>query len=315
MKRSIATVPVSVVIVTRNRAATLANCLESLALQTVAPAELVVVDNASTDATAHVVRAFAKKTHWQVRRVVESRLGYPIVYNRGLVETKHDWVIFIDDDCMAVKTWLESFWMAIQCTVAKKQENCAALVGNSETKRPATIWSLAVLAADKFWKHSAISSSDEIRDLETLDNKNIAYFKPFLIQHSCSFNEVALQEPGNGAAEDADLGMQLQSSGGTAFFVPNATIFHQDPNTFSWYYRRLLSGATANFYYQRRWRQFRQKAGLLIQRKEFRFRDYWPKFCREQKLSSVRRALVFCIIWFSFKLTHFWQWHWSRQRA
>ncbi len=282
-------------------------------MQTVLPAELLVIDNASTDTTKQTVQAFAKETQWGVRRVLESRLGYPIVYNRGLAEAKHDWVIFIDDDCVAVKTWLESFWLAIQSVTKEKQKNCAALVGSSETKQPATIWSLAVLAADKFWKHSVIFSDNQVWDLETLDNKNIAYFKPFLMQQRCSFNELALQEPGNGAAEDADLGMQLQSKGAIAFFVPAARIFHQDPNAFIWYYCRLLSAATANFYYQRRWQEFRLKAGLVTQRKKYRFRDFWPKFCQEQKLGGIKRTLVFWIIWLSFKLTHLWQWQWSRR--
>jgi glycosyltransferase involved in cell wall biosynthesis len=314
MKKSVATIPVSVVIVTRNRAATVAKCLDSLALQTVKPAELIVVDNASTDTTAQVVQAFAKTSQWEVRRVVESRLGYPTVYNRGLAVAKHDWAIFIDDDCVAVPTWLESFWTAIQHLSAKQQKSLAALVGNSETRSPATIWSLAVLAADKFWKHSVILPNQQVWDLETLDNKNIAYFKPFLTKHHCSFNEAALQEPGKGAAEDADLGMQLQSNGGHAFFVPTATIFHQDPNTFVWYYRRLLSGATANFYYHRRWAEFRQQAGLLDKRRQQRFRDFWPQFCQEQNLGGIQQVMVFCIIWLSFKLIHFWQWQWKQQK-
>lgn len=303
------------VIVTRNRADSLAECLVSLARQTVRPAELIVVDNASTDHTSPVVANFAKKTHWIVRRIVESRLGYPIVYNRGLTAAKHDWVIFIDDDCVATPNWLASYWKVIITLTKKQQKSIAALVGTSETMQPATVWSLAVLAADKYWKQSVVLPSQEIADLETLDNKNIAYYQPFLSKHGCGFNEAALREPGNGAAEDADLGMQLQSSGGSAYLVPTATVFHKDPNAPVWYYRRLLSGARANFQYQRRWAAFRAQAGLVRLRSRTHFRDFWPKFCQTQNLTGIQSVIVFAILWCSFKLTHFWHWQESQKNS
>ena len=303
------------VIVTRNRAGTLAKCLDSLAHQTEQPAELIVVNNNSTDDTQQVIEVFAKKTKWSVRSVVEFRLGYPIVYNRGVATAKHDWVIFIDDDCVAVPTWLESFWIAICDLTTKQQKNLAAVVGVSETLQPATVWSLAVLAADKFWKLSAVMPNQEVLDLETLDNKNIAYYKPFLTKTNCNFNESALQEPGGGAAEDADLGMQLQSKGGKAFLVPGALVFHKDPNAAVWYYRRLLSGAQANFQYQRRWVKFRQQASLLSLRQQHRFKDFWPQFCQDQNLNGIQSVMVFAIVRLSFAMTHFWHWRWRQKTS
>lgn len=309
MKKTQTTVPVSVVIVTRNRARTVLDCLKSLLQQTVQPAELVVVDNASVDDTQQMIAAFRKKSHWSVKSVIESRLGYPIVYNRGLKEVVSDWVVFIDDDCVALPEWLESYWNAIQKIPPQQLQKTAALVGKSLTQSPITIWSLAVLAVDQYWKNSAITQDNQILDFETLDNKNIAYYKPFLIKHGCSFNEAALREPGNGAAEDADLGMQLQQYG-RAFFVPKAVVFHKDPNTFMWYYRRLLSGAVANFHYQRRWSSFRNRTGLTHLPKPH-FRDYWPQFCLEQSLTGIKKFLVYTIVWSGFVVTKICQWWWK----
>ena len=56
--RNGATVAISVVIPTRNRAHLLPDCLASLAAQVVSvPFEVIVVDNASTDDTGAVVTA------------------------------------------------------------------------------------------------------------------------------------------------------------------------------------------------------------------------------------------------------------------
>ncbi len=282
-----------------------------MATQTTLPTELIVVDNASTDETAHIVAQFAKNVNFPVRRVVEKTLGYPVVYNHGLIAAKTDWVIFIDDDCVAEPQWLAAFVAAIKKLTPVQTKNLAAFVGASETQQPASVWALTVLAADQFWKRSVVTAENEVWDLETLDNKNIAYYKPFLTKHQVQFNEAALLEPGAGAAEDADLGMQLQAAGGRAFFVAEARILHQDPNQLVWYYRRLLSGARANFYYQKRWQKFRHKKGLVTRRAQLHFKDFWSIFCQQQKLHGLRQWLVLLIVLVSFKLVQLWHWWWQ----
>jgi glycosyltransferase involved in cell wall biosynthesis len=49
---------VAVVVATRNRAGLLRECLAALDAQTVAPAEIAVVDDASSDETPRVLRSF-----------------------------------------------------------------------------------------------------------------------------------------------------------------------------------------------------------------------------------------------------------------
>lgn len=54
---------VSIVVPTRNSAATLGNCLESIMLQTYPNIELIVVDNGSTDGTKEIAERFTQSVH------------------------------------------------------------------------------------------------------------------------------------------------------------------------------------------------------------------------------------------------------------
>src|SRR5689334_5194303 len=78
---------ISVVICTRNRAASLAECLRALteAARTVSAAiELVVVDNGSTDDTTDVVAAFVRTASFPVSRVEEKHPGLARARNVGI---------------------------------------------------------------------------------------------------------------------------------------------------------------------------------------------------------------------------------------
>jgi GT2 family glycosyltransferase len=93
--------PVSVVVCTRDRSASLARCLASLARLDPPAAEVVVVDNAPRDdATAEVVAATP------FRYVREDRPGLDRARNLGIAEARHDLVAFTDDDAEAEPGWL-----------------------------------------------------------------------------------------------------------------------------------------------------------------------------------------------------------------
>jgi hypothetical protein len=95
---------VSVVIATRNRAEMLKRALRSLSRQTRLPDEVVIVDNASTDATADVALSF--RDGLNLKLVREDQVGIPHARNAGLRHALGDILAFIDDDCEAEPDWL-----------------------------------------------------------------------------------------------------------------------------------------------------------------------------------------------------------------
>ncbi|GAA1172640.1 glycosyltransferase family A protein [Ornithinimicrobium humiphilum] len=92
---------VSVVIPVRDDAEHLRRCLEALAAQTVPPAEVVVVDNASTDDSAAVARSFG------ARVVPEPRVGIPAAAATGYDAAACAVVARLDADSLPPTDWVE----------------------------------------------------------------------------------------------------------------------------------------------------------------------------------------------------------------
>lgn len=88
------TVPVTVIVPAYNEAATLADTILSLRAQTVTPAEIVVVDDGSTDGTAAAVRRYGGP----VRYVRQGNQGAAAARNAGLRRCRGDYVGLLDSD-------------------------------------------------------------------------------------------------------------------------------------------------------------------------------------------------------------------------
>ena len=85
---------VSVVIPTYNRARWLPDSVASVLAQTSSPAEVVVVDDGSTDETPAACRGFGDA----VRFVRQGNAGAAAARNRGIREARGGWVAFQDSD-------------------------------------------------------------------------------------------------------------------------------------------------------------------------------------------------------------------------
>lgn len=84
----------SVVIPTYNRADLLGETLESVFAQSVACAEVIVIDDGSTDGTPEIVRPWAKRLTY----VRQENRGVAAARNHGLTRSQCEWVTFLDSD-------------------------------------------------------------------------------------------------------------------------------------------------------------------------------------------------------------------------
>jgi glucosyl-dolichyl phosphate glucuronosyltransferase len=99
---------VTIIIATRNRVEHLRATLESLRGLAVGrewPAEILVVDNGSTDGTPELVKSF-RLPQILVRYCQESAIGLACARNRGLAEAAGQIILFTDDDVRVPTNWI-----------------------------------------------------------------------------------------------------------------------------------------------------------------------------------------------------------------
>lgn len=84
----------SAVIPAFNREKTIGRAIESVLAQEIAPAELLVVDDGSSDRTAAVVGKYGPK----LRLLKQKHTGVSAARNHGVREARNEWIAFLDSD-------------------------------------------------------------------------------------------------------------------------------------------------------------------------------------------------------------------------
>lgn len=87
-------VKISAVIPTYNRGNIVGRAIESALAQEYPPAEIIVVDDGSIDNTREILESYGEK----VRCIYQANAGVSSARNRGVKETKGEWIAFLDAD-------------------------------------------------------------------------------------------------------------------------------------------------------------------------------------------------------------------------
>lgn len=94
---------VTFVVPVKNGEETLARCLQAIKCQTQQiSSEILVIDNNSTDNSIKIAQTFG------VQLFREQKQGRSHARNRGILESKGEWIAFIDCDVFLDKNWLEN---------------------------------------------------------------------------------------------------------------------------------------------------------------------------------------------------------------
>ncbi|WP_261807788.1 glycosyltransferase [Paenibacillus sp. N3.4] len=100
---------ISIVICTYNRAELLRTTLDSIpALKAIEYAEVLIVDNNSTDLTRRVSQSFigSQPSPISARYLFEQTQGLSAARNRGITEAQGDIIAFLDDDAIPCSEWI-----------------------------------------------------------------------------------------------------------------------------------------------------------------------------------------------------------------
>ena len=85
---------ISVVIPTLNRINTLQRALDSVINQTYKPAEIIVVDNGSSDGTLK----FLREQYPKIKILTENKIGVSSARNKGIKKSINQWIALLDSD-------------------------------------------------------------------------------------------------------------------------------------------------------------------------------------------------------------------------
>lgn len=207
---------ISIIICTRNRAKHLAGTLRSVASLDVPSeksVEVVLVDNASTDATWSVMSSF-RPSQFSVVQVREPQRGAANARNTGIRSSQGDILLFTDDDVRLPKNW-------IGVMIAPIEDGIADVVQGSIQLAP---------HLDRPWmddeRQATRLAQVEQFDLErpTLTSANFAISRSVL-RFVPQFDPAI--GPGRlGFEEDRLFGKQLHLSGALFAFVDNCPVVH-----------------------------------------------------------------------------------------
>jgi GT2 family glycosyltransferase len=234
----------SVIIATRNRAALLAPMLRSLdaALASSAcPAEVIVVDNGSTDGTAAVIEHWAAgatgRGHLTVRQPGKAR-----ALNAGVAAARADLLAFTDDDVEVAPAWIGE----IVGFFAAHPEYAAA---TGRVRIPPRVTDRAVLAQVAYYRTLPLfDRGDGLQDSTHLYGCNMAVRR-------AGFDRVGVFDerlgPGaSGLHEDGDLARRLRHAGLRIAYVPGMLVYHTvEPSRLTVEYFRTLHRADARSRY------------------------------------------------------------------
>ena len=105
----------TVIICTRNRAASLARALASVveaAKRVPRNWEMLVVDNGSTDGTAETIASFDGRL--PLRRIDQPIAGLSNARNAGVAAARGDYILWTDDDVVVHEDWLSAWFRAFR---------------------------------------------------------------------------------------------------------------------------------------------------------------------------------------------------------
>lgn len=103
MKRS----DISVIIPTYNRAGMIGVAISSVLQQTMAPAELIIIDDGSCDETENVVNSYIAETRIPIIYEKQENRGPAVARNKGIERASSAFIAFLDSDDYWLKNKLE----------------------------------------------------------------------------------------------------------------------------------------------------------------------------------------------------------------
>ena len=204
----------TVVVVARNAERTIGLCMTSLARQNQLPAEVILVDDGSTDATVRI----AKEAYPGLKVISSPTRSISHNRNVGWRAANSEFVAYLDADCEAPAAWLETL------LAAAARLDAAAIGGGNEPPKgqSAHYDALAIMLASVWGSRGSLQGQIPLAEAEV----------PHIPTLNILYRHAALESAGGfdtrfaRIGEDEDLSRRLRDMGETLVAVPDAVVVH-----------------------------------------------------------------------------------------
>jgi GT2 family glycosyltransferase len=227
---------ITCVIPTYNGAAYLSRLLADLRAQTLAPDEILVVDNGSTDECVAVAKAAGARVLHE-----STNLGFCRAVNRGIGEAAGDWIVILNNDVELTRDWLERLNRGAEASGARF---AAGKILNARDRTVVDGSFDALCLGGCAWRCGWGKADGAV-----WDQPRTIQFAPFtaaLFEKSV-FREIGpLDDSFESYLEDIDFGLRCAIAGVFGVYVPDAVAYHHGSATLGRWHEETVRNISRN---------------------------------------------------------------------
>lgn len=213
---------VSVIVVNYNGAAVLPRCLASLAAQICRDFEVILVDNASSDASLTTIEADPPAVPALRILHLERNLGFAAANNLAARQAHGRWLALLNNDAFPAPTWLEELLAA-----ARRRPDCASFASRLlKADQPALLDGAGDIlhTSGLGWRRGANQPAESfgLEEVEVFSAcAAAALYDRELFLQTGGFDEDFVSYH-----EDLELGFRLRLLGKGCLYAPRAVVEH-----------------------------------------------------------------------------------------
>ncbi|MDD5085825.1 MAG: glycosyltransferase family 2 protein [Candidatus Omnitrophica bacterium] len=217
---------VSAIIVTRNNADTLRECITSLLKQTYGKIEIIAVDNASNDNAPEII---AKHKARLIKN--DKNQGFARANNQGINVSSGEYILFINDDVTLDEKFIDTLLREMERDL-KTGSACGKILAPNATGGKSVIDSAGLKLQN--WRLLPLDRGEGETDKGQFDKKEYVFGVPGAVSlyRRSALDEIKINgeyfdEDFFAYYEDVDLAWRLSSAGWKSLYVPEARAFHK----------------------------------------------------------------------------------------
>lgn len=263
---------ISAVLVTYNGESFIRPNLDSLYKQSLAPVEIIIVDNVSTDTTLDIIG-----TDYPDARIIRNKKNYHYAraVNIGVAAAKGDLVLILNQDLVLDEKLVENLYR--RYLEEENKERVGGVVPQMRfSKQPSIINGIGNFVTEKDWGSDNYFCAVDIGQFDNLRYVSSACFGAIMVTKQGWEKVGPLDQVYKSFYEDTDWSIRAHGAGMNLLAAPGATVYHAFGGSYP-------SGLKLSFVVKNRLRfVFKNLKGKL-----------WKRFFKKYLKQDIRNGISF----------------------